>query len=112
MSVFIKAGYYAVSKQILNITLKPTTIWHSGIILTNENKVISILNHENENKLEMLKYNDIIVLLLNNSIIYENKKLFNYNLDLSLTDDDFTFNKDRFASCVSYEYIKCIKNLR
>jgi hypothetical protein len=110
MSAFIKGGYYAVSKQILNITLKPTTLWHNGIILTNENKVISILNPENENKLKLVNYKDTSVLLLNNSIIYENKILFNYNLDLSLTDDDFTFNKDRFASCVSYEYIKCIKN--
>ena len=36
MSIFIKAGYYAVSKQILNITLKPTPVWRNGIILTNE----------------------------------------------------------------------------
>ena len=108
MSVFIKCGYYAVSKQLLNITLKPTTVWHNGIILTTKNKVISTLNQENENKLELLNYNDISVLLLNNSIIYEHKKLFNYHLKLSLTDDDFTFNKDRFNECINYEYIKCI----
>jgi hypothetical protein len=108
MSVFIKGGYYAVSKQILNITLKPTTLWHNGIILTNKNKVISTLNHENENKLELINYNDTAVLLLNNSIIYENKNLFNYNLDLSLIDDDFIFNRDRFNTCIKYEFIKCI----
>jgi hypothetical protein len=108
MSVFIKGGYYAVSKQLLNITLRPTTLWHNGIILTNKNKVISTLNPQNENKLELIKYNDISVLLLNNSIIYENKFLFNYNLDLSLTDDDFIFNKDRFRSCVNYQFIKCV----
>lgn len=108
MSVFIKGGYYAVTKQILNITLKPTTIWHNGIILTNKNKVISTLNPQNENKLKLVNYTDTAVLLLNNSIIYENKNLFNYNLNLFLTDEDLIFNKDRFNSCVIYEYIKCI----
>ena len=107
MSMFIKGGYYAISKKLLNITLKPTTLWHNGIILTNNNKVISTLNPENENKLVMVNYNDATVLLLNNSVIYENKKLFNYNLDLSLTADDFVFNKDRFARCVDYEFITC-----
>ena len=107
MSVFIKGGYYAVSKQLLNITLKPTTLWHNGIILTNKNKVLSTLNPENENKLVLVNYMDTAVLLLNNSIIYENKKLFNYNLDLSLTDDDFIFNKDRFGGCIIYEYSNC-----
>jgi hypothetical protein len=108
MSVFIKGGYYAVSKQILNITLKPTILWHNGIILTNENKVISTLNPENENKLKLVNYKDTSVLLLNNSIIYENKNLFNYNLDLSLKYDVVSFNKNRFDEYVTYEYIKCI----
>ena len=108
MSVFIKGGYFAISKQILNITLKPTTIWHNGIILTNKNMLISTLNHYNENKLKLINYKDTSVLLLNNFIIYENKKLFNYNLKLYLTDDDFIFNKDRFDTCIKYEYIKYI----
>jgi hypothetical protein len=108
MSIFIKAGYYAVSKQHLNITLMPTTIWHKGIILTKKNKVISTLNHENENKLELVNYNHSTVLLLNNSVIYENKNLFFYNLDLSLTDDNFIFNKYRFDAYVNYEFVKCI----
>jgi hypothetical protein len=107
MSIFIKGGYYAISKKLLNITLKPTLLWHNGIILTNNNKVISTLNPETENKLVMVNYNDTALLLLNNSIIYENKKLFSYNLDLSLIADDFVFNKDRFASCIDYEFIKC-----
>ena len=107
MSVFIKAGYYAVSKQILNITLKPTYVWHNGLILTNKNMVISTLNPENENKLELVNYKNSTVLLLNNSIVYDNKKLFYYNLNLSLTNDDFMFNKDRFNNCIKlYLYKK------
>ena len=104
MSVLIKGGYYAISKQFLNITLKPTTIWNSGIILTNENKVICTVKPDNENKLKFEKYKDTSLLLLNNSIIYENKKLFNYYIDLSLTNDDFIFNEDRFNTCIIYEY--------
>ena len=106
MSVFIKAGYYAISKQILNITLKPTTVWHNGLILTNKNMVISTLNPEKENKLELVNYKDSTVLLLNNSIVYDNKKLFYYKLNLSLTNDDFIFNKERFNNCINYIYIK------
>ena len=108
MSVFIIGGYYPVSKQILNITLNPTKIWKNCIILTNTNKIISTLTPHNENKLELVNYTDTSVLLLNNSIIYENKKLFNYTLDLSLTEHYFIFNNDRFKKCVNYEFIKCI----
>jgi hypothetical protein len=109
MSLLIKCGYYAISKHVLNLTLKPTNIWHNGIILTNKNKVISTLDSENENKLKMIKYNDMAVLLLNNSVIYENKKLFSYNLDLSLIDDDLFFKRDRFDSCIDYEVVICGK---
>jgi hypothetical protein len=91
--------------------VKPTTLWHNGIILTNKNKVLATLNPENENKLVLVNYKDTAVLLLNNSIIYENKKLFNYNLDLSLTDDDFIFNKDRFDSCIIYKYVNSVKKV-
>jgi hypothetical protein len=104
MSMFIKGGYYAISKKVLNITLRPTTIWYNGIILTSKNKVISTLNPENENKLELINYNDTAVLLLNNSIIYENNKLFYYNLDLSLKYDDFIFNKERFHKYIHYDF--------
>jgi hypothetical protein len=104
MSVLITAGYYAISNQILNIIFKPTTVWRNGIILTNQNKVISTLKPENENNLKLVYYKDSAVLLLNNSIIYQDNKLFNYNLNLSLTDDEFTFNKERFDKCISYYF--------
>jgi hypothetical protein len=107
MSIFIKGGYFAMSKQLLNITLHPTKMWHNGIILTQKNKVLSTLNPKIENKLELVTYKDTALLLLNNSIIYENKKLFNYNLDLSLlANSDFIFNKDYFNTCIDYHYIK------
>ena len=105
-SIELPTTYYAVSKQILNITLKPTYVWHNGLILTNKNMVISTLNTEKENKLELVNYKDITVLLLNNSIVYDNKKLFYYKLNLSLTNDDFIFNKERFNNCINYVCIK------
>ena len=108
MSVFIKSGYCAFSKQILNITLKPTTVWHNGLILTNHHQVLSTLNPANENKLKLVNYRDSNVLLLNNSIIYQDNKLFNYTLNLSLTDDEFTFNKERFNKFIRFFLKKTI----
>jgi hypothetical protein len=109
MSIFIRGGYYAFSKKLLNITLKPTTVWHNGLLLTNNNKVISTLNPSEENKLELVYYGSTAMLLLNNGIIYENKKLFTYNLELVLAfpDEDFSL-KERFASCIDYKFISCV----
>jgi len=103
--MFIRGGYYAVKKQILNIKLKPTNLWHEGLILTNNNMVITRLNPRKEHNIELVNYKNTALLLLNNSIIYENDKLFNYNIDLYFTDDDFIFNKNRFDKCISYQYI-------
>jgi hypothetical protein len=36
----------------------------------------------NENHIEIVKYNDVYALLLNNAIMYENNKLFSYKIDL------------------------------
>ena len=107
MSVFIRGGYFAFSKKLLNITLKPTTAWHHGLLLTNKNQVITTLNPQKENKLELKHYPGTTVLVLNEEIIYEHKKLFTYYLDLALTEDDFIWNKDKVASCIKYEYISC-----
>jgi len=107
MSVFIRGGYYAFSNKLLNIRLKPTNVWHTGLVLTNKNKFISNLNPSRENKLELLWCKNTAVLLLNNSIIYEDKKLFTYQLNLALTPADIIWSKERFASCIDYEWISC-----
>jgi len=106
MSVLFRGGYHVFTRQIVNITLQPTAVWHNGNIVTNKNMLLSTLQPHKENKLEMINYDDTAVLLLNNNIIYENKKLFTYKINLSLTDDDFTFNKSRFDSCIRYQLIK------
>ena len=92
----IRGGYYAFTRQILNVRIKPTTAWHEGFILTNKNMVITRLNTRKENNIELANYKDTIVLLLNNSIIYENNKLFYYDINLSFINDDFICNKQRF----------------
>jgi hypothetical protein len=114
MSMLIRGGYYAVKKQILNVNLKPTTLWHEGLILTNKNMVITRLNPKKENNIELVNYKNTALLLLNNTVIYENNKLFNYNIDLSFTNDDFIFNKYRFDKCISYDFINLhdMKNYR
>jgi hypothetical protein len=106
MSAFIKGGYSAVSKQFLNITLKPTTVWHTGLLLNHKNKVLSTLHPSKENKLEMIQYNNMTVLLLNNGIIYEDKKFFSYYLEFSLMENDFQWTtKDILASYIDYDYV-------
>ncbi len=111
--MLIKGGYYAFSKKLLNVTLKPTNVWHTGLILTNKNLFITRLNPARENKLELIQHKDMAVLLLNNGIIYEDKKLFTYNIDLALTDEtdetdnNFLTLKDRVARDVEYKFISC-----
>jgi hypothetical protein len=105
MSMLIRGGYYAVKKQILNVNLKPTTLLHEGLILTNKNMLITKLNLKKENNIELVNYKDTALLLLNNTVIYENNKLFNYNINLSFKNDDFIFNKNRFDKCIHYDFI-------
>lgn len=82
MSFIIKGGYDVFRKQILNVSLKPTDKWTQGLLFVKHNRFVYNLVPRYDNKLEMVKYNDIHALLLNNTIIYENKKLFTYKLDL------------------------------
>jgi hypothetical protein len=53
MSMLIRGGYYAVKKQILNVNLKPTTLLHEGLILTNKNMLITKLNLKKENNIDL-----------------------------------------------------------
>ena len=82
MSFLVKGGYDAIRKQVLNISLRRTDKWARGLIFIGSNHFVGSLNPVNENKLELVKFDDKHALLLNNGIIYEDKKLFAYKLDL------------------------------
>jgi len=82
MSFIIRGGYDVLRKQVLNISLKYSDKWSRGLVMVQQNYFVSNIVPLDENKLEMVKYQDRHALLLNNTIIYEDKKLFTYKLDL------------------------------
>jgi hypothetical protein len=55
----------------------------------------------NENNLEIVKYNNMHALLLNNSIIYEDEKIFSYKIELN-GFRDVVLNDPKL-----YEFIEC-----
>ena len=83
MSFIIKGGYDAFRKQVLNISLKRTDKWTTGTLLVKKNILVYNLVPRYDNEIELVKYNDVHALLLNNTIIYEDKKLFTYKLNFS-----------------------------
>lgn len=110
MSFLIKGGYDVFRQQILNIALKRTNIWTQGLITVKTNKFVCGLVPLNENKLEIVKYNNRHALLLNNSIIYEDNKLFTYDIDLQVGSDLFEgvpvdLNNKEFYNFIDYHYV-------
>jgi hypothetical protein len=98
MSFCIKAGYDATLKQIKNVILLKTNSWQRGNIRLNDRANVCQINSASENKLEIIRYNDKHALLLNSMIIYENEKLFTYDINLSYLN-----NIDH--SCIHYTFI-------
>jgi hypothetical protein len=82
MSFVIRGGYDIFRKQVLNLSLKQTDKWTHGLVMVKKNMLVYNLVPRYDNTFEMVKYNDIHALVLNNTIIYEDKKLFSYKLDL------------------------------
>jgi hypothetical protein len=52
--------------------------------MVRKNIFVSSLAPLNENKIELVKYDNRHALLLNNAIIYEDQKLFSYKVDLQV----------------------------
>ena len=104
MSFIIKGGCDLFRKQIINVSLKRTNKWTRGLLLVPKNTYVVTLVPRNENNIEMVKYNDIYALLLNNSIIYENNKLFSYKIDLQVeTEPDLT--DKHLYNFMEYNYV-------
>jgi hypothetical protein len=104
MSFIIKGGYDAIRKQALNISLKRTHKWIRGIVFVKKNMCVGCLTSLNENVLEIVKYDDTHALLLNNAIIYEDKKLFTYKLDLQCEGEP-VLNDKYFYDFIEYKYV-------
>jgi len=82
MSFIIKGGYDMLRKQVVNVSLRQTDKWSQGLDTVKKNMFVYNLVPRYDNTIELVKYHDVHALLLNNTIIYENKKLFNYNIEL------------------------------
>jgi len=99
MSFVLKAGYDSVYKHIVNVSLKKTTIWNRGSVMVNGVNIN--IDSNKDNRIEMIKYNDMNTLMLNNAIIYENRRLFNYDIDLQ-----YNFQgQNNFSKKNLYNYI-------
>ena len=74
----VRGGYDSLSKQVLNLIIKNG----QGHIILNQNKY-PLVPHR-DNTLELVNYNGMYNLLLNEGIIFEHKSLFSYILELEL----------------------------
>ena len=104
MALVIKGGYNILRRQVLNVCLKPSTIWVNGIVVAPENYVVSELQPTNENNLEFVAFKDKHILLLNDTIIYEDKKLFNYNIKLKCTTKHAMTNSSLYTF-IDFNYV-------
>ena len=104
MSFLIKGGYDVFRKQILNVSLKRADVWTHGHIMVRQHKYVGELSSQNENIIELVRYDDMHALVLNNAIIYEDKKLFTYKLDLFYKTPPVNVNT--WNMCDMSDYIK------
>ncbi len=99
MSFILKGGYDAKCCHIVNLLLKKTNVWNRGSIRVNGVKCY--MDSNKENRIEMIKYNDMNTLMLNNAIIYENRRPFEYDIDLQ-----YNFQgQNNFSKKNLYNYI-------
>lgn len=106
MSFTMKCGYDLFRKQVLNISLKRSEKWTNGLVMIKHNMVVSNLLPRNENKLEIVKYNDTHTLLLNNAIIYEDNQIFSYKIDLEWVGD-LDLNDPKIYDFIDCNYVEC-----
>ena len=112
MSFLIKGGYDVFRKQILNVSLKRADVWTHGHIMVRHHKYVGELSPQKENTIELVRYDDMHALVLNNAIIYEDKKLFTYKLDLFYKTPPANVNvcnmcdmSDYIKNYVDYTYV-------
>jgi|LakMenE01Jun11ns_1017448.scaffolds.fasta_scaffold9807701_1 hypothetical protein len=103
MSFALKGGYNAFYRNIINVSLKKTTIWNRGAVMING--VRCNIDSSRDNAIEIIKYNDMNTLLVNNAIIYENKRLFTYDIDLKMNISSCDFSKKNIYSYIDFNVV-------
>jgi hypothetical protein len=99
MSFLLKAGYDGFYKKVINVSLLKTHIWNRGSVSVNGTNFN--IDSNRDNLIEIVKYDDTNTLMVNNAIIYDNRKLFTYDIDLQY---NFTEQHD-FSKKNIYNYI-------
>ena len=104
MSFMLKAGYDAFYKHIINVSLRKTTIWNRGAVIVNGTNFN--IDAERDNLIEMIKYDDMNTLMVNNAIIYENRQLFNYDIDLNYNfQEQHDFSKKNLYNYIDFNIV-------
>lgn len=95
MFFIIKGGFDILRNQIVNIVLQKNNIWNFGMIIYNEQQLFNINSNE-ENKIELIKYNTNHALVINDMIIYENEKKFMYDINLHININETKYNENKY----------------
>jgi hypothetical protein len=106
MSFILRGGYDAIRKQVLNISLKRSDKWSQGLVLVQPNMFVSLIKSHNDNKIEIVKYNNTHALLLNENIIYEDEKLFTYKIELEGVPE-LDINDRNLYDFLDCKYVEC-----
>jgi len=104
MSFILRGGYDAFQRSIINISLKNTNLWNRGAISVNG--VNCNIDSSRDNTIEMVKYDDMNTLLVNNAIIYENRKLFKYDINLIMNINSCDFSKNNLYNYIDYRAVR------
>jgi len=104
MSFALKGGYDAFYRHVINVSLRKTNIWKRGAIIVNGTQFN--IDSARDNLIEMVKYDDINTLMLNNAIIYENRKLFVYDIDLKYNiEQTHDFSKKNLYNYIDFNVV-------
>ena len=103
MSFALKGGYDALNRHIINVLLKKTNLWNRGAVMVDG--VNFNIDSSRDNLIEMVKYDDNNTLMVNNAIIYENRKLFTYNVDLNMNIHYNDFSKKNLYNYIDFTVI-------
>ena len=103
MSFALRAGYDAVYRHVINVSLKKTSLWKNGLLVVNG--VNFNIDSSRDNLIEIVKYHDLNTLMVNNAIIYENRKLFTYDVDLNMNIHYNDFSKKNLYNYIDFNVI-------
>ena len=64
------------------------------------------IDSSRNNQIEIIKYDDMNTLMVNNAIIYENRKLFTYDVDLKMNIHSNDFSKNNLYKYIDFNAVR------